>query len=511
MAHRPTRLATSLALAAGSGVLCALAFPPYSLSALAFIAFAPLIIACHGAGFWRGILLGFVHFATFALLVVSWLPELLGRFVEGSPLQLGLIGLALGLYLALPAMAFAGWLATASAKRPVSPLEIGLFWGLLEVARTHAPGLEQPFYPLGAALFGMATQQAADLFGVSGISALLVAVGSGLPPAFSERVRVTSTSARSLGLILSCAAIYGAVRGGASYSDLGARPMAVVQGGAVHESFLALGDPTPLTGRYVSMVETLMRTSETWPSRGLVVLPESAINVDLDSPLTDPELVEKLSPRGRDVDVIVGGVRAGRRGPGESPHIFNTVFLLRGGEVVDRFDKRLLLPVSERPISASARGSGRAEMRAGSRVTPLPTEPPSGPLICSEGQHPSLARELARAGAQVLLNPSNDNWFPTPASARVELESAAVRAIETRRPLIRPTTTGYSAIIDATGRILVELPFRDAGSAWIWVEPSDAVTPYLLWGDLPLLLFALLVAIRWVLRVLAHARSTRMG
>jgi len=95
----------------------------------------------------------------------------------------------------------------------------------------------------------------------------------------------------------------------------------------------------------------------------------------------------------------------------------------------------------------------------GARLLPLPLtdgrEIPALPLICLDDVDPALAIDGARLGGQVILTMSNDAWFSGhPQGAALHQAVAAFRSIETRLPQFRATTNGYSAVIDATGRVL---------------------------------------------------------
>jgi apolipoprotein N-acyltransferase len=133
------------------------------------------------------------------------------------------------------------------------------------------------------------------------------------------------------------------------------------------------------------------------------------------------------------------------------------------------------LAAGERPYRT---GEPRRPLRAG--VGPL------GVLICSEGLFPDAARELANAGAVLLVHPSNDFWMGSPAAAEIMLRSAAFRAIETRRPLVRATPTGFSAFVDDRGRVIERAPWGAAQVIFGEMTPSSVTTPYVRLGDLPL-------------------------
>jgi apolipoprotein N-acyltransferase len=81
-----------------------------------------------------------------------------------------------------------------------------------------------------------------------------------------------------------------------------------------------------------------------------------------------------------------------------------------------------------------------------------------GVFICYEAIIPQLARRLVAAGANVLVNISNDAWYGDSAAAYQHLEMARLRAIENHRYLLRATNNGLTTLIDPYGRVLDELP-----------------------------------------------------
>src|SRR5262249_1299560 len=60
----------------------------------------------------------------------------------------------------------------------------------------------------------------------------------------------------------------------------------------------------------------------------------------------------------------------------------------------------------------------------------------------------------ARHGADVIFTLSNDSWFTGGEGPHLHFVISAFRSIETRRPQVRATNTGISAVIDATGRVV---------------------------------------------------------
>jgi len=160
------------------------------------------------------------------------------------------------------------------------------------------------------------------------------------------------------------------------------------------------------------------------------------------------------------------------------------VFLIRRGKLAGRYDKIRLLPFAE-----EAEFGGRFSQE---QLTYEPGRHPHmlragdvrvGAFLCFEAMYPDLVRGFALQGAEVLANPSNDDWFGNAAPARHQLDIATVRAIENRRYLVRPTATGFSAIIDPYGHAVVLSGFGTPEVLTGSIRPSQTQTPYQRWGD----------------------------
>src|SRR4029078_9541003 len=89
-------------------------------------------------------------------------------------------------------------------------------------------------------------------------------------------------------------------------------------------------------------------------------------------------------------------------------------------------------------------------------VVPTVFEMPAahfGVLICYEGIFPALTRRFVAGGADFLVNVTNDAWYGRTSAASQPLAVGTVRAIENRVPVVRVANTGFSAMVDADGRI----------------------------------------------------------
>jgi len=130
-------------------------------------------------------------------------------------------------------------------------------------------------------------------------------------------------------------------------------------------------------------------------------------------------------------------------------------------------------------------GSGPAVLDAG-------VGGPFLPLICYEVIFPGEIRSVTTRPAW-LLQITNDAWFGDFSGPYQHLDQARMRAIEMGLPLLRAANTGVSAVIDARGHVLAELPLGQAGHLDARLPPALPATPYWRFGDWPVL--ALLAAL----------------
>jgi apolipoprotein N-acyltransferase len=77
----------------------------------------------------------------------------------------------------------------------------------------------------------------------------------------------------------------------------------------------------------------------------------------------------------------------------------------------------------------------------------------AGVLICFESVFPELSRKWVAAGANVLVNLTNDAWYGKSSAPWHSLAMSVLRAVETRRSLIRSANTGISAFVTPLGTI----------------------------------------------------------
>jgi apolipoprotein N-acyltransferase len=166
----------------------------------------------------------------------------------------------------------------------------------------------------------------------------------------------------------------------------------------------------------------------------------------------------------------------------------SAVLLGRDGAELGRYDKIDLVPFGEYvpPVFSFV---NRVTQEAGDfvpgetvRVLPAGRQR-LGVFICYEAAFPDLVRRFTAAGANVLVNLSNDGYFGHSQARAQHLLIARMRAVENRRFLIRATNDGLSAVVNPAGRIVQSLPpFRQLAAVVRYANIGD-VTFYARYGD----------------------------
>lgn len=101
-----------------------------------------------------------------------------------------------------------------------------------------------------------------------------------------------------------------------------------------------------------------------------------------------------------------------------------------------------------------------------------------------------------RSGAAqptVLLNTSNIAWFGDSTALPQHLQASQMRSLETRRPMLRATNTGATAVIDQHGRIVAQLAPYTRGTLSASVQGYRGWTPFILAGNASFIIAAVLM------------------
>jgi apolipoprotein N-acyltransferase len=103
-----------------------------------------------------------------------------------------------------------------------------------------------------------------------------------------------------------------------------------------------------------------------------------------------------------------------------------------------------------------------------------------GPLICYEDVFPNLARDNALAGVDALVVLTNNAWFGEGGAAYQHAAHSVLRAVETRRPVLRCGNAGWSGWIDEFGNVRTVLT-NDDGSIYFRGTRGMGVTRDVRW------------------------------
>jgi apolipoprotein N-acyltransferase len=120
----------------------------------------------------------------------------------------------------------------------------------------------------------------------------------------------------------------------------------------------------------------------------------------------------------------------------------------------------------------------------------VPGLPLVSPLICyeaifSDEVMPQIGPPGPDKRPGLLLNVTNDGWFGRYAGPHQHFAQARLRSIEEGLPLIRAANTGISAIVDAYGRVLRELPVGVDGVLDGSLPSRMEPTVFARYGNLP--------------------------
>ena len=228
-------------------------------------------------------------------------------------------------------------------------------------------------------------------------------------------------------------------------------------------------------------------------SPDFIVWPEAVTPWVLYSDASVRDWIETLAKR-TGKPILLGSVAADM--PGDAPDTWrNGAFVVEpvAGLAERSYAKRKLVPFGEyvplrsvfgwlekvTPIGGDftpGLGAAPLSVRAGATAVPV------GVLICYEDIFPGLARESVQSGAEVLAVLTNNGWFGEGGAAYQHAAHSVLRAVETRRPVLRVGNGGWSGWITEHGHIRNTLR-NDAGSVYFRGAQTVTVSRDARWLD----------------------------
>ncbi len=452
------------------------------------------------------LLLGWLHHVTWPGLV------LLGPFV----------GVWVGSWFLAAWWVLPRILGKSVPVRLLAVLGLAGVWVLVEWSRTWLFG-GFPWLPLAASQWQRASiLQIAAYTGAHGVSFVLVMMNLGFG-AYAHRLfreGATGVNKRSqefflaLFLLMACVCVH------------------------FQESFNRRGYSVPLAR--IALVQPKIPQAVKWDPAGAPAILEVLTKVTLEAAASRPDLIiwpEAVTPlavRGDDTarafvealvqrahrPLLLGSIVI------ENPRTENEAWF-NGALVVtpeqglarDYYAKRRLVPFGEFvPLRPLLGWIGKfvpigGDFMAGDTSAPLLLSLRGqpvvfGPLICYEDTYPDLARSSVLGGASVLAVVTNNGWFGEGGAAYQHAAHSVLRAVETRRPVLRCGNAGWSGWIDEFGAIRATLT-NDDGTiyyrGWRVIDVSrdarwvDRNSFYVEHGDWFVLACAVLVAFALVL------------
>jgi apolipoprotein N-acyltransferase len=106
-----------------------------------------------------------------------------------------------------------------------------------------------------------------------------------------------------------------------------------------------------------------------------------------------------------------------------------------------------------------------------------------GAAICYESVYGELVGRFVKNGANVLCVITNDSWWDDSPGHRQHFEMSRLRAIETRRYVLRAANGGFSGVIDPMGRVLEKTNYNERTAIKTTVYAQSGETFYVKHGD----------------------------
>lgn len=490
---RPTLTPPDLLAGAVSGLLYALAFPPFEIWLAALVFLVPILLRCprhtsYRQSFWTGYFAGFIGW----LGLIYWLCHATG---VGMTLLVCVLALYWGVFLAvarrfhdvpfrwlvLPCV----WVILESVR---SIGYLAFAWGLIGQAMGSVRPLLELAYvggvlPLSALvlLVNVALAELLETYLASGSMSIFGRIRHILRLEPLHTIRPLAHAVAFLALfLLGIGIVVGRTLYPGPEDMASGQPLrvAAIQGNyPLDEKYEE--DINSTLSRYLDLSRSAMEEGAE-----LAIWPESALT----SPLRYwPGVVNRLQNFVNEtgMSLLVGSVDAVQEG--EDLRLYNSAFLFRPGILeearsypcdlspMQRYNKIHLVPWGEMVplghlwpfslIKSVIEEAGGGIFEAGTEVTVFegPHGVKFGVSICFESTLAGLARRQRELGADFLVNITNDAWFKRSTAPYQHLQHCMFRAVENRCWVVRAANTGISAIIDPWGAVVAKTNLFEQG------------------------------------------------
>jgi apolipoprotein N-acyltransferase len=394
-----------------------------------------------------------------------------------------------------------------------------LVWVATELGRTHLfTGF--PWVLLGySQVTVLPVAQLASVFGVYGLSALVVSMSAALAVAAvgpSTAARTTGPLDRGLRWLTPVVSTLIVVIVIAVWGGLRVRRGELNRGGDVVRVGLLQGNVDQadkwndrragdIFRRYLQMTREAVAQGARF-----VLWPESATPYPIGEDLIATDQMRSLA-RDLKVPLLIGSDQIERARPVK---YYNSAFLIRqDGTEGGIYRKMHLVPFGEYvPLRrvfffASRLVQAVSDFSAGDAAVVLPVD---GHLvstaICYEIVYPALVRQFVRSGSELLTTITNDAWFGPTSAPYQHFAQASMRSIENGRYLVRAANTGITGIVDPYGHVTARTGLYESAVVVGEARFLKVTTIYARTGDL----FAYGCTVATALFLLLMRRSATM-
>ncbi|MDO4785208.1 MAG: apolipoprotein N-acyltransferase [Propionibacteriaceae bacterium] len=457
-------------LAAGAAI--GLAFVPFGLWPLAFAGVAAISLLTGDRSGRAGFGLGYLAGIGLNLVASSWIG-MFGWLVAAA--FVAVVSLWYGLL---------GWLLTRVRRLPGWPLWSASCWSLVELGSSLAP-----FGGFGwnRLAFTTADQPLSGLLpwvGATGVSWLVALLGC----AIAAAVRSPRRWVLPGGVVLAVFCLGGALKL-VPVPVAGERvTVGMVQGDVGGSGYTYLGETRSVTRYHLAETISLMAKARTGQQAmpDFLLWPENSTDLDPRRDAETRRLIE-LAATVADRPILVGTIS---EGPGPDQRQTTGLWWDARTGSGPRYDKRNLVPFGEWipfrefllphiPVlqlvgreSVPGDSPGVLEVTAGGRDGLR-----LGDIICMELAYDETVYDTVRHGAQVLLVQSSNVTFTGSTQPHQQFQLTRIRAMEARREIVVATTSSFSGLIEADGRVTYKTAESTADSASFSVGVREGVTP----------------------------------
>ncbi len=274
---------------------------------------------------------------------------------------------------------------------------------------------------------------------------------------------------------------------------------AAVQGGGVRGLDKSQVDPATVLAAQVAA--TARVTTDPGPAPSLVLWPEDVVSLPYALDGSPEEAMLAALARHLRATLVVGVTES------VTPATFRNEVVAFGpdGVITDRYEKVHRVPFGEyvpyrgffRHLANLSAVPQDAIPGTGTGLLSTPVAP-LGAMVSFEVFFATRGRAAVRAGATLLVVPTNTSSYATAQIPTQEIAASEIQAVAQGRDLLQAAPTGYSAAITNRGVLLTRSVLGAPQVVTVTLHTRTGRTLYVRFGDLPVVLAALaLVLLGW--------------